>query len=136
MGMFDWVRSSFDLGEQFTNVECQTKEIDDFIGGSMTHYWIDPSGLLWAPNYTGTNELEIIEPGDPDYDDKFKFSNWRWKKTGKHGIYSVQQITKYVSIYPSHWDGDWVDWPTVRVHFKDGKVIEHEETTLGKTRSY
>ena len=38
MGMFDYFRSSYDLGEQFTNVVCQTKDIEDGIGGTMTDY--------------------------------------------------------------------------------------------------
>ena len=29
MWMFDYVRSSYNLGEQFTNVECQTKDIEE-----------------------------------------------------------------------------------------------------------
>jgi len=32
MGMFDYFRSSYDLGEQFTNVVCQTKDIEEFGG--------------------------------------------------------------------------------------------------------
>jgi len=32
MGMFDYFRSSYDIGEQFTNVVCQTKDIEDGIG--------------------------------------------------------------------------------------------------------
>ena len=34
--MFDYFRSSYNLGEQFTNVVCQTKDIEDGIGGTMT----------------------------------------------------------------------------------------------------
>ena len=37
MGMFDYFRSSYDLGEQFVDVECQTKDIEDGIGGTMSH---------------------------------------------------------------------------------------------------
>jgi hypothetical protein len=47
MGMMDYLRSSFDLGPQFTDVQLQTKDIEEFgIGGSMTHYYLDPSGYL------------------------------------------------------------------------------------------
>ena len=35
MGMMDYLRSSYDLGPQFTNIELQTKEIEDCIGGTM-----------------------------------------------------------------------------------------------------
>lgn len=58
MGMFDYLKRSYDLGPQFTNVECQTKDIEDGIGGTMTAYWLDPAGQLWRPNYIGTNTFE------------------------------------------------------------------------------
>ena len=44
MGMFDYVRSSYPLGEHFSG-NCQTKDIEDGIGGTMTQYWIAPDGL-------------------------------------------------------------------------------------------
>ena len=43
--MMDFFRSSYDLGEQFTDVELQTKDIEDYgIGGTMSQYWLDPHG--------------------------------------------------------------------------------------------
>ena len=60
MGMFDYFRSAYDLGKQFTNVVCQTKDIEDFgIGGTMTDYWIDPTGQLWYANYIGCHTFEV-----------------------------------------------------------------------------
>ena len=35
MGMFDYVRSSMYLGREFTG-ECQTKDIDQYGGGTMS----------------------------------------------------------------------------------------------------
>ncbi len=66
--MFDYIRSSYDLGPKFTNVEMQTKDIEEYgISGTMTHFWIDPAGYLWCPDYKGTNTFEIIEEDDPRY---------------------------------------------------------------------
>ena len=129
MGMFDYVRSSYDLGEHFTNVECQTKDIEDGIGGTMTNYWIDPSGYLWCGDYKGTSTFEIIEEDDPRYDSKIHFLNYEWIPTGQHGKYHVYPITKYVEIYPSGWEGRWEDWPRCRIHFKHGRVVEYEDAT-------
>ena len=126
MGMFDYVRSSYDLGPQFTNVVCQTKDIEDGIGGTMTDYLVDPAGQLWYPNYRETNDFVVIDEDDPRYDPERKFLNFEWIPTGKHGKYQPHHITKYVEIYPANWEGEWEDWPRCRIHFKYGKVIEYE----------
>jgi hypothetical protein len=126
--MFDYLRSSYDLGEQFTNVTCQTKTIDDF-GGTMTHYWLDPAGVLWYPNYTGTNTFETIEEDDPRYDPKRKFLNFEWVPTGQHGAYRPHLLTKYVEIYPESWEGKWEDWPRLKLHFKHGILQDYENIT-------
>jgi hypothetical protein len=124
--MFDYLRSSYDLGPQFTNVECQTKDIEDGIGGTMTAYWLDPAGQLWCPNYTGTNIFEVIEEDDPRYDPDRKFLNFEWVPTGKHGKYQPCTITKYIEIYPANWEGEWEDWPSCMLHFRHGKLQDFE----------
>lgn len=129
MGLFDYVRSSYNLGEHFTNVECQTKEIEDHYSGTMSHFWIDPAGYLWCGDYKGTSTFETIEEDDPRYSDKHLFLNYEWISTGQHGKYRVHPITKYVEIYPAQWDGEWTDWPRCRIHFKCGKIVEYEEIT-------
>jgi hypothetical protein len=129
MGLFDYVRSSYDLGEQFTNVECQTKEIEDCYSGTMSHFWIDPAGYLWCGDYKGTSTFEIIEKDDPRYDPKHLFLNYEWIPTGQHGRYHVHPITKYVEIYPATWSGHYDDWPRCRIHFKCGRVVEYETFT-------
>jgi hypothetical protein len=129
MGMFDYFRSSYDLGEQFTNLVCQTKDIEDGIGGTMTVYWLDPNGVLWCPDYTGTNTFEIIEEDDPRYDPDRKFLNFEWIPTGQRGKYQVHPITKYVEIYPEGWEGKWEDWPRLRLHFKKGVLQDYEDVT-------
>ena len=126
MGMFDYVRSSYYLGEQFTNVVCQTKDIEEGIGGTMTDYWIDPNGILWYPSYIGTHTFEVYEEGHPKYNPNIKWGNFESISTGKRGRYQPHLITKYVEIYPEKWDGPWEDCPLCRIHFKRGKVVEYE----------
>ena len=129
MGMFDYLRSSYDLGPQFTNVECQTKDIEDGIGGTMTYYWLDPVGQLWCPNYIGTNDFVAIEEDDPRYDPERRFLNFEWIPTGKHGKYQPHYITKYVEVYPANWEGKWEDWPRLKLHFRYGKIQDYEDVT-------
>jgi len=129
MGMFDWIRSSYDLGEQFTNVECQTKDMEDGIGGTLSQYWIDPAGYLWYSDYHSTHTFELIEEDDPRYNHEMKFLNYEWVPTGKHGKLKVYPITKYVEIYPATWDGQWNDWPRLRLHFKYGKLMDIQDIT-------
>ena len=130
MGMFDYFRSAYDLGEQFTNTECQTKDIEEFgIGGSMTNFWLDPSGRLWCPYYTDTHTFEIIKEDDPRYSEKHKFLNFEWIPTGEHGKYKHHEITKYIRIYPARWEGEFEDWPTLRLHFRCGILQEYTKVT-------
>lgn len=125
MGMFDYFRSSYDLGEQFTNVICQTKDIEEGYGGTMTNYWLDPAGRLWCPYYKDTHTFEIIEENDPRYDHKMKFLNYEWIPTGAHGKYRTHEITKYIEVYPAAWDGKWEDWPRCRLHFRYGILQDY-----------
>ena len=129
MGLFDYVRSSYDLGEQFTNVELHTRDIEEGIGGTMTYYWLDPSGQLWYPSYRDTHTYEEIPEDDERYNDKSKFLNFEWVPTGKHGRYRVHAITKYIEVYPALWEGKWEDWPRLRLHFRYGKLQDYEDVT-------
>ena len=130
MGMFDYLRSSYNLGPQFTDVELQTKDIEEYgIGGTMTHYYLDKSGILWYPDYTGTSTFEEIPKDDERYSDKHLFLNFEWISTGQRGKYRVHPITKYISVYPSSWSGEWEKWPTLRLHFIQGKLQDYEDIT-------
>lgn len=122
MGLFDYFRSSYNLGEQFTNVELHTKDIEDGIGGTMTNYWLDPSGRLWCPSYIGTHTFEEISKDDERYNDKARFLNFEWIPTGAHGRYHVHPITKYIVVYPAEWGESWESWPRCRIHLVNGKV--------------
>jgi hypothetical protein len=129
MGMFDYFKSSYPLPEAFM-VECQTKDIEEGYGGTMSHFWLDPAGYLWVGNYTGTSTLEVYEEGDPRYNPKFSWANHEWVPTGEHGKWRVFPLTKYVEVYPSQWDGDYKLWPRLRLHFRGGRLIDWEELTV------
>ncbi len=129
MGMFDYVRSSYDLGHQFTDVELQTKDIEEYYSGTMSHFWIDPSGYLWCGDYKGTSTFETIEEDDPRYNHKSLFLNFEWVPTGQRGKYKVHPITKYIEVYPAEWKGAYEDWPRCRIHFKLGKLQDFEYIT-------
>jgi hypothetical protein len=127
--MFDYLKSSYNLGEQFTNVELHTKDIEEGYSGTLSHFWIDPAGYLWCGDYKGTATFETIEKDDPRYSDKHLFLNYEWIPTGVHGKYRVHPLTKYIEVYPSTWDGQWEEWPRCRIHFKYGRVVEYEDVT-------
>lgn len=129
MGMFDYFRSSYDLGPDFTDVECQTKDIEDGIGGTMTHYWLDPHGYLYYTDYSYTADLVIYKEGDPEYNETHPWMNFEWKRNGNKGKVSPHYLTKYIEIYPSKWDGLWEDTPRLRIHFKYGRLMEFDEVT-------
>lgn len=127
--MFDYFHSSFDLGEEFTNVELHTKDIEHGYGGTMSKYWLDPHGYLYLIDYARTQDMKVYEPGDPEYREDHKWLNFRWVPNGNHGKIRPWMITKYVSVYPSRWDGQFEDWPTCKIHFKYGRLVDYEIMT-------
>jgi len=131
MSMFDYVRSSYYLGEHFSG-NCQTKEIEEYgIGGTMSQYWISPDGQLYLIDYSHTADFVELKEGDDGYNDKLALLNFRWIPNGTHGKVRPWNITKYVTIYPQNWQGDWEDWPDCRIHFKNGIVQNYEILTKG-----
>jgi len=129
MGMMDFVRSSYDLGEQFTNTHLHTKDIEDGIGGTMSQYWISPDGVLYHIDYSHTADFEIINEGDEGYNEERKFLNYHWVPNGNHGKISPCVITKYIEVYPEQWKGKWEDWPRLKLHFRYGKLQDYEDIT-------
>jgi len=116
MGMFDTIRSSYDIGEELTNVECQTKDIEN----TMSFYWIDPLGHLWFIDYRGTATPYLEE-------EERTFPFVKWKTTGKHGKVRRHYLTDYVTIYsarPEPLDEEWLE---VRIHFERGEVKSVEK---------
>ena len=129
MGMMDFVRSSYDLGEQFTDTRLQTKDIEEGYGGTMTDYWLDPAGYLYVIDYSHTADLKMYEPGDPEYNEEHAWLNFEWVPNGKHGKIRLHPITKYIEVYPEQWEGKWEDWPRLKLHFRYGKLQDYEDIT-------
>ena len=129
MGMFDYVRSSYPLGEDFSG-NCHTKDIEEGIGGTMSQYWISPDGQLHLIDYSQTADFVELREGDEGYSE-IGFLNFIWVPNGTHGKVRPYNITKYVVIYPETWYGEWKDWPDCRIHFKNGIVQDYQISTKG-----
>ena len=99
--MFDYLRSSYDLGEQFTDVQLHTKDIEDGIGGTMSQYWISPNGVLYYVDYSHTADFVELKEGDKGYDDKRGYLNFVWIVNGNLGKISPWMVTKYIEVYPA-----------------------------------
>ena len=52
MGLFDTIKSSYDLGPGFQR-ELQTKDLYN----CCAHYWISPIGQLYEIDYSGTQAV-------------------------------------------------------------------------------
>lgn len=129
MGMFDYLRSSFDLGPDFTNVELHTKDIEECYSGTMSHYWLDPHGYLYLIDYAYTADFVELKEGDVGYDPIHLWCNFKWIPNGNHGKIRPWMITKYIEVYPSRWDGQWEDCPRCKIHFKYGRLMDYEYVT-------
>jgi hypothetical protein len=129
MGMMDFVRSSYNLGEQFTETRCQTKDIEYGIGGTMSDYWISPDGCLYLIDYSHTADFVELKEGDEGYNDKMPLLNFRWIPNGSHGKVTPYLLTKYIEIYPEKWSGECEDWPRLKLHFRYGVLRDYEDIT-------
>lgn len=125
MGLFDYFRSSYDLGEAFTNVRCQSKDFESV----FNDYWLDPKGYLWRVDYSGTQDFEVLSEDHPDYDAQHHWLNSFMVPNGKHGRVVPHYVTAYVEVYPEVWEGRWEDCPRMRLHFRGGKLMEYEDIT-------
>jgi len=126
MGLFDYVRSSYNLGEHFTNTQCQTKHIEECYSGTMSQYWISPDGCLYLIDYSHTADFIELKEGDEGYNDKMPLLNFTWIPNGTHGKVTPHLLTKYIEIYPEKWGGDWKDWPRCKLHFRYGVLKDYE----------
>ena len=125
MGMYDYFRSSYDLGPHCTEIECQTKDIDDFGGGTMSQYWLDPAGYLYFIDYTGTQDYYFRE----DRDVLYHLPLMEIKPNGNKGKVTPCLITKYIEIYPSKLDISFTEIPTLRLNIKYGRLMEYDDIT-------
>ena len=125
MGMFDYVRCDYPITSDFVD-ECQTKDIEGDIGGTMSTYYIDPAGNLWYVDYYGTTDYKYNRNSPSIFD------MWERIPTGKHGkVKHLSRYTNYMIIYPSRHEGSWQTWPEARLHIVQGKVQSFTLTTKG-----
>ena len=125
MGLFDYVRSSYNLGKQFTDTELQTKDIERGLGGTLSHYWINPSGQLFLIDYRDTQDL-IDKPATVLDSLKWWYFPFEYQPNGNHGKVSPVYLTDYIVVYPSNWKGVPEDWPECRIHLKLGKIQDYD----------
>jgi hypothetical protein len=119
MGMFDTIKSSYDLGPGYTK-ELQTKDLSC----SMSHYWIDPLGRLYEIDYGGTSDFVTIDPSDVEYSQIHKWLNFKWVPNGQRG--KVRPVYHYgvVEVYPSNWDCKYSPYPSCKIFFRYGVIEE------------
>lgn len=119
MGMFDTIKSSYDLGPGYQK-ELQTKDLDC----AMNHYWIDVRGQLFEIDYSHTHDFVELKEGDDGYDDKRGFLNFIWVPNGRRG--AVRPVYHYgvVEVYPAVWDCKYSSYPSCKIFFRYGIIEE------------
>lgn len=115
--MFDSIRCSANIGE-LTNADCQTKDIDFYYGGTLSFYWVDPSGALFYIDYSGTcNYYENLDENVPVWN-KIKFI-----PNGTHGRCGPTTLTKDIVIYQAKTQPDGiVDLVKCKLSFVSGML--------------
>lgn len=128
MGLFDNVYSSYKpLGEEFLNVELQTKSLDC----DMSAYWITPAGELFKVNWD--NAMKMVDREVP-----IKPVRWvppfQWVPTGKHKKLTPVYYTGALVVYPVGHSGPQPtgSWLEATLLLKHGKVIYHETKQRNK----
>ena len=135
MGFFDNFYSSRDIGE-FTNIQCQTKSFDPDTGGTLSQYWLSPSGVLFLIDYSHTADFHVINPGDDGYDEENRLRNFYWRPNGNHGGVRFFYKTLFVVIYPESFAGEWEQCPCARLHFQEGVLQNYVVSTMGEGFEY
>lgn len=120
MGMFDYFKSSYDLGPQFTKIPCQTKDIEDMGGGTMSFYWLNPHGQLFRVSYDGTQDFEEVPEGER----KYKWQIYRPVANGQKGRVVAEMISKSIVIVPAMCIESSL--PKLLIDFKYGRITGHE----------
>ena len=115
MGMFDEIRSSYDIGV-LTNECCQTKDIEQSIDGTMSFYWVDPAGVLWRVDYSGT--ADFMENDDEDAPPWMQF---KIIPSGRRGRVVQCTLSRSIVVYLSHTSPDGLlEWTNCELQFTDG----------------
>jgi len=120
MGMYDTVRSSYDLGPGWLNKDLQTKDLEC----CMSEYWISPEGQLFEIDYSGTQDFVLTE------NDTTIIPRIKYIPNGNHGKVRPVFAFKVVELYPAKWDAHYAKWPSCHVHFWDGMIKEVRHATL------
>jgi len=110
MGMFDTIRSSYDLGPGFWNRDLQTKDLVCM----LSEYWISPNGELFEIDYSGT-----VDWG-PDL---------KTVSNGNRGKVRPVIITREIEVYPTNWDAHWSPFPRLTLYMEHGTLTEYRNTT-------
>ena len=105
MGMFDIIRSSYDLGPGFWNKELQTKDLDSV----LAVYWIDPAGRFFHIDCSGTHDWDV-----------HPVMGWKIVLNGNHGKIRPMLYTGELEVYPSKWDSHYAPFPRKTIKFFDG----------------
>jgi hypothetical protein len=116
MGMFDTVRSSYDLGPGFYRKDLQTKDLDC----CMNEYWIDPSGRLFEVDYSGTHDFVDI----PEEERVRPWNVFKTVPNGNRGKVKPVYLFKVIEVYPSIWDCKYAAYPRQFIYFRDGIITE------------
>ena len=112
MGMFDTLRSSYDLGPGFHR-DLQTKDLEC----CMCEYWIDPDGRLFEIDYSGTHDfLDVVK-------DK-SVPVFKTVANGNHGKVRPVYLFKVIEVYPAKWDCKYAAYPRKFIYFRDGVITE------------
>ena len=77
-----------------------------------------------AIKHTGSKKFELFPWS--------AFLNFQWIPNGTHGRVRPTNLTKYITVYPEQWDGEWEDCPECRIHFKQGKLQDYEHSSKGE----
>ena len=117
MGMFDYFRSSYDLGEPFTETVCQSKTFNEKYRGFLDLYWLDPSGRLWV--IEDENIYDVVDSDE-------NLLGLEYILNGNHGRVKACQLSKTVVVYPQTHKGQWEDWPECSLTFLNGKLQHYE----------
>ena len=86
---------------------------------------------MYLIDYSQTADFVELKEGDEGYSEVGLF-NLQWIPNGTHGKVRPWNITKYITIYPEQWDGEWEHWPECRIHFKDGKLQDYDHSSKGE----
>jgi hypothetical protein len=122
MGMFDTIRSSYDLGPGFWRRDLQTKGLECL----MVEYWIDPSGQLFEIDYSGTQDFDLC----PEQESKTPWNPYKAVPNGNHGKVRPVYVTATIEVYPAKWECHYAPFPRKIIQFVNGKLNEEIITCI------